>query len=190
MFLDATSYPVLRQLADNAAQIGTELQAALQNNAEIKNAFLTDMSMDFPSNQWAWENGINRENVGYDLRDGSFSMHAIYKKKGDETVTNKSALFPRTMAIISRLANVHYVAFSFLRPGTHIQAHSHTRSHYVYHLLLNDLQDDACEMSCGTERKFLKHRGDNLLFDYSQIHETYHRASNIRINLMVDFQSS
>lgn len=187
MFISTDKFPFLAQVASNAETIYEELKNALLHEADVRRAMEGQMVMDFPSNQWAWESGINQERVGYDLRDGNFSMLAIYKKKDNCITIDRSDLFPKTMSMLSSIENPHYIAFSFLHPGTHLKPHAHIRSHYVYHLLLQDLQDGHCEMICGNEKKHLRRAGDDLLFDYSQMHETFHRASNLRINLMVDF---
>ena len=187
MFISTDKFPFLAQVAIQAETIYNELRNALQHDADARKAMKEQMFMDFPSNQWAWESGINRENVGYDLRDGNFSMLAIYKKNDNVAIVDRSDLFPKTMSLLSSFENPYYIAFSFLHPGSHLKPHAHIRSHYVYHVLLQDLQDGDCEMICGNEKKYLKKAGDHLLFDYSLMHETFHRASNLRVNLMVDF---
>ncbi|MCK0536380.1 aspartyl/asparaginyl beta-hydroxylase domain-containing protein [Alcanivorax quisquiliarum] len=187
MFIDTETLPFLKNIANSSNDIYEELVSVLSKEPEAHKAIHGEMVMDFPSNQWAWESGINRERVGYDLRDGNFSMYAIYKKTGNEVTLDRTSLFPKTMSLLSSFDNPHYIAFNFLHPGSHLKPHSHIRKHYVYHLLLQNLTDGNCEMICGKERKYLKAAGDHLMFDYSQIHETFHRASNVRINLMVDF---
>lgn len=186
MFSDITKHPVLATLADSVAIIADEFERAVQACPDVRDVLCLDMVMDRPSNEWAWENGINREVVGYDLREGSFSMLAIYKP--DSSVPSRiKDLFPQTLHLLGRLERKYYAAFTVLKAGSHIRRHSHTRRHLVYHLLLNDLEGAPCEMVCGDEVRCLRYRGDAVLFDYSLPHETSLHATNARVNMMVDF---
>lgn len=185
MFLDATRYPYLKQLADNATQVSDELQAALQNNSHVKKALLTDMAMDFPSNQWTWDNAINTAAVGYDLREGNYTMMSLYKTGHDLRAIQGA--FPKTVDLLQNVSGIEYACISALGPKAHLGLHSHNRQRHIFHLLLNDLKGGNCELICDGKRHEIAFMGDTALFDYSLPHESISHADNIRFNLMVDF---
>jgi len=185
MFLDATRYPYLKKLADHSAQISDELQAALHNNSQVKAALLTNMAMDFPSNQWTWDNAINTAAVGYDLREGNYTMMSLYKTGHDLDVAQIA--FPKTLDLLQSVAGIEYACISALGPKAHLGLHSHSRQHHIFHLLLNDLTGGYCEIFCDGKRHEIAIVGDTALFDYSLPHESISYADNIRFNLMVDF---
>ncbi|MBA3981362.1 MAG: hypothetical protein C0462_12255 [Alcanivorax sp.] len=187
MFTDPNLYPSLRRLSEKVEVIAAEFRAAMAAHEQVRMAMQAGMVMDFPSNQWAWDNGINRETVGYDLRDGGFSMLALYKRSEAGEVRNLEDAFPETLRLVSAIDNLHYVALTALLPGAHIRPHAHVRSHLVYHLLLNDLHGGTCEMRCAADARILRRAGDCVLFDYSHTHESTNRAASTRFNLMIDF---
>ena len=185
MFLDLSHYPYLSLLVENVDYISAELQSALRENSHVKNALLTYKAMDYPSNQWTWDNAINTAAVGYDLREGSYTMLSIHKT-GHEIDIAPGA-FPKTLALLKSVPGIEYACISALSPKAHIALHTHSRRHYIFHLLLNNLIGGSCEIICNKSRKEMKSKGDSVLFDYSFPHESTSYAENIRFNLMVDF---
>ncbi|WP_111657754.1 aspartyl/asparaginyl beta-hydroxylase domain-containing protein [Isoalcanivorax indicus] len=185
MFLDAARHRYLMRLVDNVSAISQELDQALADNAEIRHALLTDMAMDYPSNQWTWENAINTDAVGYDLRQGSYTMLALYKP--GHALTAAHAAFRHTLRLLDDVEGIAYACISALDPGAHLGLHTHSRSRQIFHLLLNDLQGGACELICDGHQRTLEKRGDTALFDYSLPHESRNHSDSVRFNLMVDF---
>lgn len=185
MFMDAFRFSYLARLADNVSLISNELQQALADEPAVKDALTTRMSMDYPSNQWTWDNAINTDAVGYDLRRGSYTMLTLYKE-GHELTVAQSA-FRQTLQLLDGIEGITYACISALEPGAHLDLHTHNRSRNIFHLLLNDLQGGACEMRCNDHRKILAKQGDTALFDYSLPHESRNTSGSMRFNLMVDF---
>jgi aspartyl/asparaginyl beta-hydroxylase (cupin superfamily) len=187
MFIDVSRYSFLREISENVSLISDELRRAVSSQPHVRDIIKVEMAMDFPSNQWTWDNGINSAAFGYDLRDGGYSMLAVYKKEHVITAMDTHAVFRETLKLLAGVKGLHYAAFSALSPGAHLGLHTHSRSHFIYHILLNDLIEGECKMICDGHAKILKKTGDTALFDYSLPHETYNYASNTRMNLMIDF---
>jgi len=185
MFLDASRHHYLAQLVDNVSLIGEELSQALTHSPDVRQALLTEMAMDYPSNQWTWENAINTDAVGYDLRQGSYTMLALYKPGHD--LAAAQAAFRNTLAMLGDVEGINYACISALDPGAHLGLHTHSRSRHIFHLLLNDLEGGVCEIVCDGHRKTLARKGDTALFDYSLPHESSNHSRSMRFNLMVDF---
>lgn len=187
MFIDVSRYGFLEPIVAQVDSISLELERALSSIPAVREALLTDMAMDFPSNQWTWDNAINTAAVGYDLRQGSYTMFSLYKEGHDLQLARES--FPTTLELIGNVEGMVYACISALAPGAHLHRHAHNRRHNIFHLLLNDLHGGRCEMLCGEERLMLGRKGDTALFDYSIPHESSNHAGNIRFNLMVDFHA-
>lgn len=185
MFASPSEYPFLTDLTKNVGLIHQELSQALQNNSVVRDALLSTMALDYPSNQWTWDNAINTASVGYDLRDGNYTMLTLFKE--GHNLDNIRKAFPETSRLLNKVEGLTYACISALSPGTHLKLHSHSRSQYIFHLLLNDLTGNGCEIICNGHRRQLTKQGDTVLFDYSLPHETYSHSKNIRFNLMVDF---
>lgn len=185
MFLDVSNYPYLNQLIDNVEHISNELESALQESIQVKKAMLTHMAMDYPSNQWTWDNAINTAAVGYDLREGGYTMFSIHKTGHEIDIATK--FFPKTLALLKSVPSIEYACFSALSPKAHLGLHTHNRQHYIFHLLLNKLIGGSCQIICNKHCEEMKFKGDSVLFDYSFPHESISYAENIRFNLMVDF---
>ena len=185
MFISVAPYPQLQRLVDDTMLISEELKEALQSRQAVRDALLTDMAMDFPSNQWTWENAINTASVGYDLRHGGYTMFSLYKK--GHTLELARAAFPKTMSLLEAVSGIEYACVSALSPHAHLALHAHSRRHYIFHLLLNNLIGGGCMMFCNGQPLQLAKAGDSALFDYSLPHESRSHAENIRFNLMVDF---
>lgn len=190
MFMDVSEYPFLMPIAEHVAVINDELRRAMASHQHVRDILGVEMAMDFPSNQWTWDNGINTDSIGYDLRDGSYSMLAFYKKDHVITGMDAPAIFSETLKLLAGVKGLHYAAFTALNPGAHLGLHTHSRRHFIFHLLLNDLVGGGCKMVCDGHVRMLKKAGDTALFDYSMPHESRSCASNTRINLMVDFMPS
>ena len=186
MFVDIGTYPFLQRFVAAAGDIAAELATALATSAQVSEALGTRNVLDFPSNQWTWDNGINTAAIGYDLRDGSYSMLTLCKP--GHAPGEVERYFPRTLSLLAAVPRLHFAAFSALAPGAHLGLHAHTRRHLIFHLLVNDLQGGDCELVCDGHVRRLARTGDTALFDYSLPHETFSRAGNTRINLMIDFE--
>ena len=187
VFIDSSKFPFLTSLSKNAALIADELKAALESNQYVRDTVGTEKKIDPRSDEWSWDNGINRDAVGYDLREGGYSMLALYKKNSVPHSVDVTSLFPETFSLLEQVPGLQYAAFAALPPRGHLGRHAHSRSHFVFHVLLSDLIDGRCEVSCGSHVKALERAGDSVLFDYSLPHETRNYASNTRFNLLVDF---
>lgn len=185
MFIDPSQYKYLSNITNKVSLISNELLHALENSPEIRKGLLAEMAMDYPSNQWTWDNAINTAAVGYDLRDGSYTMHALYKTGHDLPLVKEH--FRNTLELIRNVPGVEYGCISALAPGAHLGLHTHCRSRHIFHLLLNDLHGGNCVIICNDQEKHLVKQGDVALFDYSLPHETFSHADNIRFNLMIDF---
>lgn len=188
MFLDVSRYPFLQRISENASVISAELSRAMASRQQVRDVLGVGMAMDYPSNQWTWDNGINTAAIGYDLRDGGYSMLTVYKRDYVITAMDTQADFRETLELLRGVDGLHYAAFAAMSPGAHLGLHTHSRRHLIYHLLLNDLAGGGCEMTCDGHRRVLKNKGDTALFDYSLPHETFSHADNTRINLMIDFE--
>lgn len=187
MFLDPSRFPFLAPLAGHATRISHELRQALADVPHVRDTVGREMAVDFLSDQWTKDNGINRDAVGYDLRDGGYSMLAVYKRDRAIDQMDVAAVFPETSRLLAGIPGLHYAAFTALSPGAHLGLHAHTRRHYIFHVLLNDLAGGSCEMICDGQVRVLERLGDTALFDYSLPHETFSHARNTRFNLMIDF---
>lgn len=188
MFIDVSEFPFLLPLSESASLIAGELKDALLHNAYVRGTVGTERKIDPRSDEWSWDNGINRDAVGYDLREGGYSMLALYKKDGLAEHPDIQSIFPKTLNLLSGVQGLHYAAFAALPGKGHLGLHAHKRSHFVFHVLLNDLVGGQCKVSCGSQVKTLERAGDSVIFDYSLPHETRNFAANTRLNLMVDFQ--
>ena len=186
MFIDYTAYSSLERIVNNMSTVRFELSQALRNQSDARSVLKEEMEMDFPSREWAWDNQVNSENLGYDVRDGSYSMLTIFKKHHD--VSDISSHFGKTLSLINGVGGVRYAAISALGPKAHIEEHSHNRRHLVFHMLLSDLEGDVCKIICDGNAKELASPGDSALFDYSFPHEIFNYSRNDRINLMIDFK--
>ena len=185
MFLDPSHYPYLKHIIENADIISEELKAALQNNAQVKKGLFTNMEMDYPSNQWTWDNAINSAAIGYDLREGSYTMLSLYKTGHNLEIAQEA--FPKTLKLLEDVVGIEYACISALSPGAHLALHTHNRQRYIFHLLLNNLKGGHTEIICNGKHHEMKLAGDTVIFDYSLPHESSNCAENIRFNLMVDF---
>lgn len=185
MFLDASIYPFLQRISGNASVISAELSRAMANRQQVRDVLGVSMAMDYPSNQWTWDNGINTAAIGYDLRDGNYSMLTLFKP--GHALAEVEAAFSETLQLLAAVPGLHYAALSAMGPRAHLGLHSHSRRHFIYHLLLNDLAGGGCVMTCGDHARTLKSKGDTVLFDYSLPHESRSLSDDTRINLMIDF---
>ncbi len=77
-----------------------------------------------------------------------------------------------------------------MSPKTSLIAHTHTRNHLIFHLLLNDLKNGECVLTCSDETTILKNKGDSALFDYSLLHGSENNSETERIHFIVDFDPS
>ena len=186
MFMDLSSYQSLIRVIENVPIVKSELKAALGKDLGAKEFLHGEKVMDFPSNEWAWDSAINIENVGYDLRDGNYSIFTLFKLGHD--LENIDEHFKETLSLLRGVEGLQYAAFSALGPGAHLKEHVHSRRHFICHVLLSDLGSGKCEMICNREIRDLKEPGDAAVFDYSLPHETTNFSSKTRVNLMIDFK--
>lgn len=185
MFVEVEHYPFLQRIVAGAGDVCAEVAVALAASSAVSSVLGARMTLDYPSNQWTWDNGINTAAIGYDLREGSYSMLTLCKP--GHVLADVERHFPRTLALLAGVPGLHFAAFSALEPGAHLGLHAHSRRHLIFHMLLNDLEGGDCEIICDGHVKRLARAGDTALFDYSLPHETFSHAGNVRINLMVDF---
>jgi hypothetical protein len=188
MFEDPRRYPFLKRLVEHTREIRKEFESACQIDATLAGLISEQKAMDRRSDVWAIENGINIDAVGYDLRDGGYSMVALKTHEGANEQIDVERLFPLAMNLLDGVPGLQYACFAVLKPRARLGVHVHSRSHYIYHVLLNDLQGGVCEISCGDEIRAMQNSGDEVLFDYSLPHGTLNRSDQNRINLMIDFK--
>lgn len=188
MFLNTKDFGFLEAIIAKAPAIQRELFDALAEDRKSSGKMLSDGSMDYPSNQWTWDNEINTAAIGYDLRDGDYAMLTLYKP--GHTIEGVQDTFEQTLTLLSQVPGLAYACISSLAPHAHLALHKHSRRHYIFHLLLNDLEDEGCEIICDGHTRHLKQAGDSVLFDYTLPHETFSRSHSTRFNLMIDFVPS
>jgi hypothetical protein len=186
MFERIENYPYLKTVHDNLGVINGEFRAFLSAN----HISLDDNDMgDHYSGWWSRDNGLSREQVGYNIKtSGAYSSISIFKKGYPIKTFDANKCFGKSIQIINEIPNVHYAGFFTMTPGTSLDTHTHTRRHLIYHLLLDDLRDGECHLTCQNESKYISNKGDEVLFDYSLPHGSTNRSSSNRSDFVVDFK--
>lgn len=187
MFVNAERYPYLKEICGHHAAIAEEVFHTARKNTEVASFLGGQGYLDWYSKRWSWDNSINREELGYDLRDGDYSMLALFKGDEQEPFSALCSSFPFLKALLTGVDGLWYAALTRQSPGAGIKRHSHNRQHYVFHLLLNDLDGGQCRMGCGDAVLMLANAGDTALFDYSIPHDSSNYSSSDRVTLMLDF---
>ena len=188
MFYDIKDFPILEEITRNYETINQELNAAKYQNELIRNILNPiDNSLDYYTDYWVKDNGFHEEQLGYDIRNGQYSTLAIYKKDFQIKSFDSTKLFSKTLELIKDLPGVHYSGFFKMNPNTKLGSHKHNRKHLIFHLLLEDLKDGDCVLTCGGKSFSVKYRGDSLLFDYSYEHGSVNNSSTERLHFIVDF---
>lgn len=93
------------------------------------------------------------------------------------------ALAKRTVAIVERSApTIAAYAFSALRPGGFIRAHTHNNA-YVTASLCLDGGSGASIVVDGQRRDYVD--GEMIIFDYRLVHEVVHKGDRARVVLLL-----
>lgn len=188
MFYELEDFPCLKKVKENLELIKQDLNTAEQENELIRKILNpTDDSLDYYTDYWVKDNGFHEEQIGYDIREGKYSTLAIYKKDFPIKLFDSSRLFSRTLELIKDIPGVYYVGFFKMFPNTQLGEHTHDRKHLIFHLLLNDLKNGECVLTCGGETRVVKSKGDCLLFDYSYNHGSMNNSDNERLHFIIDF---
>jgi hypothetical protein len=189
MFIHTHKYEYLFDISTNHRAILKEFQHAVLNNA-FMDAILDggDPYIDENLDGWVKENGFHPDQVGFDIRKGSYSGITIFKEGCPVRNIDVSQYFSKTMQLLKGVNRLHYAAFVIMMPNSSLATHAHARSHMIHHTLLSDLIGGVCEMSCNGDTLALSKAGDSALFDYSLPHGSVNYANNTRINFIVDFK--
>ncbi|KZY35652.1 hypothetical protein A3754_16045 [Alcanivorax sp. HI0083] len=187
MFIPTSQFTFLQTIRRQHKKIACEFRRAYKESQYIQEIVNAGMGIDTHLKNWVFENGLREDQAGYNVRQGDHTALVIYKK--GETITEIEAmnLLPLTTSLLDKVPGVFFAAISVLGPNATLKEHTHTRQHYVYHLLLEDLINGCCEMQCNGHKKELRNAGDEIMFDYSYRHSVKNHAQNRRINLMIDF---
>ncbi len=95
---------------------------------------------------------------------------------------------PETARLVQEIPGMTTAGFSLLQPGTHIRPHvGYTPAVLRCHLGL--IVPAGCEMRVGAEVRSWS-EGRCLVFDDTVEHEVWHRGSEDRVVLLVDFRRS
>lgn len=119
----------------------------------------------------------------YDQGWEVFGLHAFGARLRDNC-----ARCPETARVVQDIPGMTTAGFSLLKPGTHIRAHvGYTPAVLRCHLGL--VVPPGCEMRVGTEVRQWE-EGRCLVFDDTVEHEVWHRGSEDRAILLIDFRKS
>ncbi|HCN37867.1 MAG TPA: hypothetical protein DIS94_09165 [Bacteroidetes bacterium] len=193
MFYDLKNFPFLKCLVDNVELYSNEY-LALRDSSMYMKEFLDCPPERTPDETpshltyWALENGLKPEQTGYDLRNGEWTAFPIYKDGFPVKWYDACSAIPKTYDKVLKIPGIYFAAYFRLAPGAGTKDHSHTQSHLVFHLLLEDLKDGVSVMRCGNEERILAKKGDWCLFDYSVRHSSDNFAKSDRVNLAIDFR--
>lgn len=121
------------------------------------------------------------------LYDQGWQVLGLWNLPHREPLPDAAARFPRTAALVGRLAPSHgVVAFSVLAPGTHIHPHRGRPGPYLRcHLGLEVPQGDCAIRVAGASRGWGE--GDLLVLDDRLEHEAWNRTPTRRVVLLFDF---
>lgn len=188
MFIDTEKYPFLGGISDRHNTIRREFFRAAKKNQPLGGALHGRTNyIDQHLDEWVDENGFHPDQIGYDIRGGSYSGFSLYKEGKPNTISLASS-FDKTMALLGTIPKLHFAAFVIMTPGALLKEHAHSQSRLIFHTLLNDLVGGKCKMTCGGDVRSLAKAGDSVLFNYSIPHSSVNHASNNRINLIIDFE--
>jgi aspartyl/asparaginyl beta-hydroxylase (cupin superfamily) len=119
----------------------------------------------------------------YDQGWDVLGLHAFGSK-----LLDNCARCPATTRLVESIPGMTTAGFSVLQPGTHIRPHvGYTGSVLRCHLGL--VVPAGCEMRVGSETRGWQ-EGKCLVFDDTVEHEVWHRGSEPRAILLVDFLKS
>jgi hypothetical protein len=187
-FYNVEDYPFLMNIQRNVDVIINELARAEETNPMIKGILNPmDEALDYYTDYWVKDNGFHLDQLGYDIRNGKYSTLSIFKKDYPNKLFDVDELFPNTTSLLKDVPGLYYCAFFKMYPKTELATHTHNRKHLIFHLLLNDLIDGSCELTCGSESRNVCLKSDSVLFDYSNSHGSVNNASNSRLHFVVDF---
>lgn len=187
-FYDIKEYPFLNTFISNIDIIAEELKTASSKNELIHSVLNpTEDIIEHYTNYWVKDNGFHPDQIGYDIRKGEYTTLAIFKKEFSIKHFNAEELFPKTLHLLEKVNGLYYSGFFKMFPQAELGSHVHNRKHLIFHLLLNDLENGECYMTCGDQTRVMKRRGDHVLFDYSVAHESHNASGSSRVNFVVDF---
>lgn len=189
MFYDIEDFPALQKIRDQVSVIYDELNKAVEKDPKVKSILHPSHSdLEHYTDYWVKDNGFHEDQTGYDIRKGEYTTIAIYKKDFSIKHFDAQRLFPKTLALLKQVENLHYSAFFKMYPHTKLDAHTHNRSHLIFHLLLNDLENGEFKLRCGDQWKTMKNKGECLVFDYSNEHESANVSDSDRLHFIIDFK--
>lgn len=189
MFINENKIASFEKMISLKKEIINEFEFASKNSSYLMN-FLKSSDPEFTNHTkyWLIENNIDSEQTGYDLRTGIWGAFPLYKKGFPIKWYNADETFPVLNELFSKFPQIEFACFMRLEAKQSIELHTHSRQHYIFHMLMNELNNEGCEFSCGSEHKTIKHVGDTLCFDYSLPHKSFNSSDFDRINLVVDIK--
>ncbi len=109
-----------------------------------------------------------------------FGLYAFGNKLQDNC-----ARCPETTRVVESIPGLRTAGFSMLEPGTHIRPHvGYSKAVLRCHLGL--IVPAGCTMRVGAEIRTWE-EGRCLIFDDTTEHEVWHRGSEARVVLLIDF---
>lgn len=189
MFNNIDNYKGLNLIINNVSKIEKEFLEAIKQDEVVRSImYPTNSDLEHYTDYWVKDNGFHEDQTGYDIRKGEYSSLAIFKKDFSIKHFDVEKLFPETLLMLRGIEGAHFSGFFKMLPHTKLDAHTHNRSHLIFHLLLNDLKGGNYTLRCGNEIKTLKNKGDSMLFDYSVEHESENSSDSERIHFIIDFK--
>ncbi len=189
MFLDPLKIPFLDELISNKELLFSEFENAKKSEQSLSE-FLETKDPTFPNHTkyWVLENYLDADQTGYDLRNGLWSAYPLFKKNFPISWYPVEKRFPLLTTLFKKNPAIEFACFMRLESLAETKPHVHSRQHLIFHLLMNDLDNDGCIFTCNGHVKLLRKKGEFLMFDYSLEHSTQNTASVDRINLVIDFK--
>lgn len=188
MFYDIADFPFLIPFVENVDLIHLELINSIKNNEKIKSIMYPDHAgLEHYTDYWVKDNGFHTDQTGIDIRTGGYQPLAIFKKDFPIKHFEVNDLFPKTLDLLTKVPNLNFSAFFKMEAHSTLQAHSHSKKHLIFHLLLHDLKDGSCWLRAGSDTISICKKGEYLIFDYSLEHESKNNSAIDRINFVIDF---
>ena len=194
MFFSIKDFTFLQPIVDNAEKLYAELRdneekerqshldsAHFDKSEEEVGIFIHEVFQD-----WVFEGGFHREQIGYDSRGGRFATLPVFKVNKPEYNEKMRRAFPFLYSFIDQIPNVNFVSFLNLHSGARIDSHKHVKKNLICHVLLESV-GDGCTISCNGQTQPVSEAGDYVIFDYSYDHQTYNYTDKNRVNLAIDF---
>lgn len=191
MFYEINEFEFLSLFTSNVEKIANEFFNSI-DNSEITRNILNPNSingMDYYTDWWSRDNGFHPDQTGVDVRNIAkhYQSLSIFKKKYPIKHFDVESNFPFLLTLLKRVPNLYFSTFLKSQPKHFILKHTHTRKHLIFHLLINDLEGGAYEITVNEETRSMAKKGDWLLFDYSQPHSARNTSQTSRYGLAIDF---